>query len=167
MNKKYLICLFIILILVCGFIGFSYFQKNLSDNTNNNLPGLSENNGEIIENVKNQSGEEQPSKYIMEEKAESYEAMLEEAESKDFITLFIQTNIFENTKKIKVNYNSKKLLLNTANPFLENVEISKAGEDGFKSFEIDINPLENYNMIFIKKAKDSKIEKEDVILKEI
>ena len=41
----------------------------------------------------------------------------------------------------------KKLLLNTANPLLENIEITKADEKGFKSFEIDINPLENYNMI--------------------
>ena len=120
----------------------------------------------IIEN-ENTQNTEVSGEYIIEQKNDSYEAMLEESESKDFATLFIQTNIFENSKKLKIKYNSTKLLLNTANPLLESIEIEKADENGFKSFEVDINPLENYNIIFIKKSLNSAIIKEDVILSEI
>lgn len=163
MNKKYLICLFIILIIACGIFGFSYVKNNLNKDTNQPIPPSNEG---IIEN-ENTQNTEVSGEYIIEQKNDSYEAMLEESESKDFATLFIQTNIFENSKKLKIKYNSNKLLLNTANPLLEGIEIGKVDENGFKSFEVDINPLKNYNIIFIKKASNDMITKEDVILSEI
>ncbi len=109
--------------------------------------------------------EKQSSKYFMEEKKNAYNARAIEAESKDYFTLFIESNIFEGEKQIKINYDSGKYILNTANPIVENVEIKK--DDRYNSFEISIASLSNYSIVFIKKDVNSEVAVDDISIEEI
>lgn len=100
------------------------------------------------------------SKYIMEKNTEKYSARVLESENKDFVTLFVETNIVESGDKVSINYNNEKLLLNTANPILENIIIDRS--ENSSTFELDLESLKNYGIIFIKKVPTSVISKVDI-----
>lgn len=100
--------------------------------------------------------------YIMEEKKEEYSARTLESATKDYMTLFIETNIFEGEKTFRITYDRTKYTLETASPLLENVKIEKG--ENTNSFVLNLQPLENYSIILIKKDLNVVAEKEDVVI---
>ena len=72
-----------------------------------------------------ESGDITEDKYAVDIKREDYSARILEVENKEYVTLYIETNIFENEKEILIKYDNAKYILNTDNILLEDVEISK------------------------------------------
>lgn len=148
MNKKIGIILIIsILFLIAIFAFIKFWQR---DNVSNEP---------VVDEVP-ESEEQVSSKYIMEKKTERYSSRVLESENKDFVTLFVETNIVESGDKVSINYNNEKLLLNTANPILENIIIDRSVNSS--TFELDLESLKNYGIIFIKKVPTSVISKVDI-----
>lgn len=148
MNKKILLIIIsVILIFIVIGIGISCWI-----NTGNDLPIK----------ISNDVFEEMSGKYIMEEFKEEYSARLLESENKEYVTLYVETNVIESGESISIDYNNEKLLLNTANPLLENIKIER--KDNISTFSIDIEALQNYSIVFIKKDVKSKIKNEDIKL---
>lgn len=149
MNKKVLIVILVaILILISVFACVIFWPKEEINNVSQ---------GSL------QGNEEPESKYVMEENNEKYSARILEAENKDFATLYIETNITESGDKISVSYNNEKFLLNTANPDLEDIEIIR--KEKVSTFDLEVETLKNYGIIFIKKNPKSIVVKEDIVIK--
>ena len=147
MNKKTLIIFIIVIILIlifsCLCIGLFPF-----DDERDLIPDSGDSSGEIV------------GKYIMENVYEKYNVRLLESENREFVTLYIETNVLESGEKVSIGYNNDKLLLNTANPELENIEIKK--DANINEFELKLESVKNYGIIFIKKDLSSKVNREDV-----
>ena len=112
-----------------------------------------------------ESGDITEDKYAVDIKREDYSARILEAENNEYVTLYIETNIFENEKEVLIKYDNAKYILNTANILLENVEISKTGN--INSFKLKISQRTNYNISFIKKAKENIVEVSDIVVENI
>lgn len=107
--------------------------------------------------------QEEKKEAILDENLEVIHAKLEESDNKQYVTLFLEGNVFENTQKVRITYNSEKLILNTAQPMLQGVEVkSVEGNEAKKEFLIEVKSLENESMIFIKKNAKGEVSKEDV-----
>lgn len=107
--------------------------------------------------------QEEKKEAILDENLEVIHAKLEESDNKQYVTLFLEGNVFENTQKVRITYNSEKLILNTAQPMLQGIEVkSVEGNEAKKEFLIEVKSLENESMIFIKKNAKGEVSKEDV-----
>lgn len=145
-NKKIIGIIILLIIVVCLLVClFACTNKEKNNEGNGNLANIQQ---------------EEQGKYIKEDKQEELNMRLLESESKDYVTLLIETNIFEGEKPYKIQYNNQKYILNTANPLLDNVEIEKTNK--ISSFELKLEELQNYSIIFIKKDPKSSTKKEDI-----
>ena len=109
--------------------------------------------------VKEQQIEEE-NPYIMEEQTEEYSVRTLEADTKDSVRLFIETNIWDEEKTIEIHFNNTKYILNTAQPMLKDALVRENGDDSY--FDLKVSGLENYGIVFIKKDISLIPEKQDI-----
>lgn len=102
---------------------------------------------------------------ILDKNLDAIHAKVEESENKQYVTLFIEGNVFEKTRKVNITYNSSKLILNTAQPLLEGISTQAvAGSESKRMFTIEAKGLENENIIFIKKQVNATVTENDFSL---
>ncbi len=121
----------------------------------------SNNSNEI---VNPNSGDEQTERvYISEFSGDGYTARLLESENKDYLSLFVETEMFEGTKQVQISYDSEKYILDTANPVFDNTEIMD--DEKIKSFEIEVEALKTYTLNLIKRNSNIVASADDVVVK--
>lgn len=148
MKKEKIVSIIILVLIILILIGQAVYI-----NRNKNMP---------LEDVPLVIQDEDDNKYVKEQTNEKFSLRILEADNKEYVTLFIETNIFENEEIIQISYNSEKYILNTANPILENAEIEKGNE--INKFSISVSSLENYSIIFIKKDSKNIVDKNDIVV---
>ncbi len=148
MKKEKIVSIIILVLIILILIGQAVYI-----NRNKNMP---------LEDVPLVIQDEDDNKYVKEQTNEKFSLRILEADNKEYVTLFIETNIFENEEIIQISYNNEKYILNTANPILENVEIEKGNE--INKFSISVSSLENYSIIFIKKDSKNIVDKNDIVV---
>ena len=110
------------------------------------------------------SGDEQVERvYINQFSGDGYTARLLESDNKDYLSLFVETEMFDGTKQIEISYDSGKYILDTANPVLENIEITENTE--LKSFDIEVDALKTYTLSLIKRNANVVANADDVVVK--
>lgn len=149
MKNKWLLIILIVVALISLFLVGLYFTKD----------------NEIDYPQNDVTIEEEKSKYAMEQKNDIYNVRVLESDNKEYVTLYIETNIFENEKEVLIKYDNSKYILNTANIFLQNVEIEKG--DTINSFKFKLSQLTNYSMLFIKKSLANEVEVNDIAIENI
>ena len=149
MKNKWLLIILIVLALISLFLVGLYF-------TGDNEIDYSPNDVTI---------EEEKSKYAMEQKNDMYNVRVLEADNKEYVTLYIETNLFENEKEVLIKYDNSKYILNTANIFLENVELEKG--ETTNAFRFKLSQLTNYSILFIKKSIENEVETTDITIENI
>ena len=148
MKKEKIVSIIILVLIILILIGQAVYI-----NRNKNMP---------LEDVPLVIQDEDDNKYVKEQTNEKFSLRILEADNKEYVTLFIETNIFENEETIQISYNNEKYILNTANPILENAEIEKGNE--INKFSISVSSLENYSIIFIKKDSKNIVDKNDIVV---
>lgn len=148
MKKEKIVSIIILVLIILILIGQAVYI-----NRNKNMP---------LEDVPLVIQDEDDNKYVKEQTKEKFSLRILEADNKEYVTLFIETNIFENEEIIQISYNNEKYILNTANPILENAEIEKGNE--INKFSISVSSLENYSIIFIKKDSKNIVDKNDIVV---
>lgn len=150
-NKKGILITLIIMLAVILILVFCKGCKRDVDLENPNL-----NN---IDNVEANS-------YVMEFETEKYEGRILESETKEYITLFVETKLFEEKEKIEIIYDSEKYILDRANPIVNNLlPEAVEGVENRKYFHVELEPITNYSIDFIKKNPQSIPTNLDVELK--
>lgn len=110
------------------------------------------------------SGDEQTERvYINRFSGDGYTARLLESDNKDYLSLFVETGMFDGTKQVEISYDSEKYILDTANPVLEGVEVTE--DAGLKIFEIEVEAVKTYTLSLIKRNLNVMVLKEDVRVK--
>lgn len=107
------------------------------------------------ENVNTDSviNEQTEKTYVQEFKTNEYSARVLESDNKEYLTLYIETNMFDNSKVVNVSYDFEKYMLDTANPLVANVE--RKENAGTKSFELELESLKTYMINFVKKNSNN------------
>lgn len=129
-KKIFIIVPIVIFVLICV-IGFSLYKTNdkvISDDLE-------------ISNANS---------YVKEFDNENFQGRVLESDTKEYLTLFLETKLFEGQKEVSISYDSSYYILNKANPLVSNVNIL-SGDKTTKSFEILVEPINNYSINFIKK----------------
>jgi hypothetical protein len=104
--------------------------------------------------------------YVEEFETEKYAGRILEAETKEYITLFVETKLFEGKEKVDITYDSEKYMLDRANPLVENILPEPLeGYENKKYFKIELEPITNYSVDFIKKNPKSVPNAEDIDVK--
>ena len=101
-------------------------------------------------------------KDTLDKQNEKYNMKIVESNNKEYVMLVVETNLFDGSEKLTIEYDNNKYLLNTANPLLENVEIQKGKSTNV--FKVNVESLENYTIIFIKKAIQQNVEAKDIVI---
>ena len=163
MKKKLIyIVIAIAIIALLAVISFNLIKiKKQNDENARNIQNS------IPSNIENVEDTQIISKYLKEEKLGVYNYRILESENKDYLTLFIEANVFEEARKIKITYNSSKLILDTGSPLLDKVGINSIEEDSSKKYiEIDLNSLDNYSIMFAKINSKKEITADDIVVEE-
>lgn len=149
-KKEILITLIIMLTVILILVFCKSCERDMElDNSNSNN----------IDNV-------EVNPYVMEFETEKYEGRVLESETKEYITLFIETKLFEEKEKIEITYDSEKYILDRANPIVGNLlPESVEGAQNRKYFHVELEPITNYSIDFIKKNPQSEPMKADVELR--
>ena len=110
------------------------------------------------------SGDEQTERvYINQFSGDGYTARLLESDNKDYLSLFVETGMFDGTKQVEISYDSEKYILDTANPILEGIEVTE--DAGLKNFEIEVEAIKTYTLSLIKRNANIVASADDVIVK--
>ena len=148
-KKIWIIIVVLILAIITVISVLTFRSKNNKIEENRNVPS----------HVKEQQIEEE-NPYIMEEQTEEYSVRTLEADTKDSVRLFIETNIWDEEKTIEIHFNNTKYILNTAQPMLKDALVRENGDDSY--FDLKVSGLENYGIVFIKKDISLIPEKQDI-----
>ena len=90
--------------------------------------------------------------YVEQVDMEKFSWRVLESETKEYVTLFIETKLFDDSVKAIIEFDSSKYILDKANPLLEEIAIKEIEEcDGKKFFELELDSITNYSVDFIKK----------------
>lgn len=150
-NKKGILITLIIMLVVILILVFCKGCKRDGD-----LETPSSNN---IDNV-------EVNPYVMEFETEKYEGRVLESETKEYITVFLETKLFEGKEKVEITYDSEKYILDRANPIVGNLLPEDVeGAQNRKVFHVELEPITNYSIDFIKKNPQSVATKADVELR--
>ena len=152
MRKKLLFAIgIIIIVILCIAIIWAYKQK--------------ESRNVIVPITTNNMPKTEVSPDLLEQKEDVFSSKIIESDNKEYVTLVIESNLFEGTKKLQIVYDNEKFILNTTTPIFKDVSIIKEGNKS--SFEIQVNQLDNESFIFTKKGKNIEVKSEDIVIKVI
>ncbi len=136
----------ILIILVLVILGIKLMPNNQNEIVNSNSGDQS------VERV-----------YINQFSGDGYTARLLESDNKDYLSLFVETGMFDGIKQVEISYDSEKYILDTANPVLEGIKVTE--DAGLKNFELEIEAVKTYTLSLIKRNSNIVASAEDVIVK--